>query len=289
MKTFKIVFAVVVTLAILAISALVVYDLFQPKLSGLVVTTVPDSNVYIDGNFVGKTPYRGTFKLNQLALKLVPIDSDQNLLSFETKVDLSYGVQTVVRREFGTTENNSSGDVISFEKINGALAGVAVVSAPENSEVLIDGVSQGFTPFSNSSISVGSHQITIQAPGYSSRTVSVKAQSGFRLTVFAKLSVSANPTPTPSPSLQQSSKTYVVIANNLPNGFLRMRTGPGTAGEEIAQLKSGDKYLYLDTDKRTGWYKIQYQDPAPGLPNGMVGWISNQYSSLATSSATLSK
>ena len=62
-----------------------------------------------------------------------------------------------------------------------------------------------------------------------------------------------------------------------PTGFLRVRTSPGLGGEEIAQVPSGSRYPYLDEDVATGWVKIQYKDPAPGLPEGITGWVSGEY------------
>ena len=55
---------------------------------------------------------------------------------------------------------------------------------------------------------------------------------------------------------------------------------------EIDQVAPGDKFLLLDTDPASGWYKIQLEEPVPGLPNGRSGWISNEY---ATQSAVISQ
>src|SRR5258708_23769456 len=98
--------------------------------------------MYINGNIVGKNPYTGTNTAGQINLKLVPNISDQNLVAYETKINLVAGIQTVVRREFGVSEDASSGDVISFDKTEGNLSGFVVISTPDNSEVLIDGVAQ---------------------------------------------------------------------------------------------------------------------------------------------------
>ena len=46
---------------------------------------------------------------------------------------------------------------------------------------------------------------------------------------------------------------------------------------EIAEVTPGSKYLYLDTDIATGWFKIQYEEAKQGLPNGIVGWVSNEF------------
>ena len=55
-----------------------------------------------------------------------------------------------------------------------------------------------------------------------------------------------------------------------PTGFLRVRSEPSTAGEEVAQVEPGDRFPYLDKDEDTGWFKIEYED-------GEEGWVSNQY------------
>lgn len=282
MKILKVTFVIFVTFAVIATTVFFLRDYLKPKPAGLMVETTPASSIYINGNFVGKTPYEGTLAAGQIDLKLIPNIIDQNLVTYETKINLISGIQTVVRREFGTTEDLSSGDVISFEKIGGDLAGLIVISTPDNSQVLIDGIAQGFSPYNLDSISPGSHQITVKSQDFSDRTMSIKTQIGYRLTVFAKLAKSQEgiPTPTPTASPAAIVKTYVLIGNT-PTGFLRMRTEPDTKGEEIAELKTGEKYLYLETDQASGWFKIQYQDPAPGLPNGITGWVSNKYSSLA--------
>ncbi len=281
MKVIKIIFVVLITLLVVAVTAVFLKDYLKPKPAGLLVDTTPSSSVYINGNFVGKTPYNGTDTAGQISLKLVPIITDQNLIAYETKVNIIAGIQTVVRREFGTTEDLSSGDVISFDKTGGSLAGLVVVSTPDNAQVLIDGVAQGFSPYNLSSITPGSHTITVKSQGFTDRNMSVKTQAGYKLMVFVKLAKSEEELPTPSPSATPvaSSQIYVLIGDT-PTGFLRMRTEPRTLGEEIAELKPGTKYLFLEEDADSGWFKIQYKDPAPGLPEGITGWVSNQYSSI---------
>jgi len=114
--------------------------------------------------------------------------------------------------------------------------------------------------------------------------MTVTTRAGFRLTLFAKLAknvAAASATPTPAPTAQ----SFVTILNT-PTGYLRVRTQPGTKGEEIAQVKPGDKFPYLATDADTKWYEIQYQPAAAGLPNGITGWVSNQYASWSGQTAT---
>lgn len=278
MKTFKVVAVSLITLAILAGTTFFVMGFVQPKPGGLLVNTNPASSVYINGVLVGKTPFKGAYKAGELTIKLVPDDTGSALLPFETRLTLAPGIQTVVRREFGPSEDLSSGDITSFDKGNSKETSLVVVTTPENSQISLDGVPRGFAPYKTSLISPAQHQITIKAPGYIDRVMSSNAIEGYRLTIFAKLAKGGDDpsvlssTATPAPV----AKTYVLIMQT-PTGFLRVRTEPGNAGEEIAEVKPGSKYLFLDEDAATHWYKIQYEDAQPGLPNGITGWVSNQF------------
>jgi hypothetical protein len=279
---------VCITLILIVGAVFFLIKYFKPGMGGIMVNSTPVSSVYINNALVGKTPYTGTHSAEQISLKLVPEDTTNNLIIYETKINLVAGIKTVIDREFGKTEENSSGDIISFDKTGEEFAGLVVISTPDNSQVLIDGISVGFTPYNFNSITSGSHKMTIRNAGFIERTIGVITKEGLRLSVFAKLardesqrSLNTSPSPTPL-----AVKTYILIKDT-PTGFLRMRTLPGMSGDEIAELKPGEKYPLLETDKDSGWYKIQYKDPVPGLPDGMTGWVSNQYSTLSTTSASL--
>lgn len=277
MKTWQVILVTLISLGLLLAAAFFAIGYFQPKPGGLLVDTEPDASVYVNGILVGKTKYNGTYKAGEINLKLVPDRGD--LIPFETKITLTPGIQTVVRREFGKTEDESSGDIIFFDKLGSKETSLVVVSTPENAQIALDGVPRGFAPYKTSTISPANHQITIKAPGYLDRIMTVKVIAGYRLSIFAKLSKSKETTQQVLPSPTPAPKKYVEILET-PTGFLRVRTEPGTKGEEIAEVKPGSKYLYLDEDPDTGWYKIQYEDPKPGLPSGIVGWITNQYSKI---------
>lgn len=246
---------------------------FKPKPGGIFIDTNPESSVYVNGSLVGKSPYKGTFESGEVMIKLVP-ESGENLLPFETKVALVSGIQTVVRREFAPTEEESSGDVVSFEKEGGKETSLIVISTPENAQVSVDGVPRGFAPYKTSTISPAEHQVTVKAPGYSDRVMTLRTMAGYKLTVFAKLAkVREEALPVQKPEV----KTYIEILST-PTGYLRVRTEPGSAGREIDQVKPGDKFLFLEEDTQTGWFKIQLEAPVPGLPEGRSGWVSDEYS-----------
>src|SRR5688572_10234358 len=186
MKTLRIVLISLISLVLLGGAILFLVGYFKPKPGGVLVDTSPESSVYINGSFVGKTPFTGVYEAKEVVLKVVPIDTELALIPFETKLTLTPGIQTVVRREFGKSETASSGDIISFEKEAGKTS-LVVISTPDNAQVSLDGVPRGFAPYKTTTISPGEHQITVKAPGYADRIMTVKTLNGYRLTVFAKL------------------------------------------------------------------------------------------------------
>jgi hypothetical protein len=291
MKVIKVILITLISLVCVVAASFFLIGYFRPKPGGILVTTSPVASIYINGVLMGSSPYQGYYKAGQIDLKLVPNVSDTSLVPYEINVKLVPEIQTVVGREFAKTENESSGDVIYFEKTGGAEVGLVVTSTPENAQVSVDGVPQGFAPYKTSTISPAQHQITVKAPGYIDRNMTVKTLAGYRLTVFAQLA-EGSATPLPSPTLAPP-QTLVQIENT-PTGYLRVRSEPGTAGEEIAEVKPGSTYPYLNDDTATGWLEIQYEPVAPGLPDGIVGWVSNQFAKkitnplVSTSSATTS-
>ncbi len=275
MKKVWVVIISLISLALLALAGLFLVGYLKPKPGGILVSTSPASSVFINGNLVGKTPYEGTFKAGDVSIKLVPESGEKNYLPFETKVSVIPGARTVVRREFGETEDQSSGEVVSFEKEEGKGVSLIVISTPDNAQVAIDGTPKGFAPYKISTITPAEHQVSIKAIGYTERTLTVKTMTGYRLSIIVNLAREEVKTEEVAGEKTEI-KAFVEILDT-PTGFLRVRTEPGSKGSEIHQVKPGEKYPFLEEDTETGWYKIQIQDPAPGLPEGIVGWVSNEF------------
>jgi hypothetical protein len=278
MKIVKIVLISLISLATLVAAIFFLVGYLKPKPGGIKIDTTPVASVYINGSFVGKSSYQGTYPAGVISLKLVPDNLNSNLVPFETNITLVSGIETVVSRNFGESEDVSSDSVISFEKTGGTDAGLIVISTPDNAQISIDGVSRGFAPYKVSAITPAMHQVTIKSPGYSDNSTTIQTLSGYRLTFFTKLQKSAvinvPMEATPAATIQ---KQFVQVLDT-PTGFLRVRTKPGTLGEEIAEVKPGEIYPYLDEDVASGWLEIEYQEAKAGLPNGITGWISGDYS-----------
>lgn len=242
---------------------------FKPKSAGIIIETTPAANIFIDGEQVGRTPYEGTRKPGEITIKLIPESFEAPLAPFETKVTLVAGIKTVVRREFGESDETSSGEIISFEKIGGKEASLAVVSIPDAAQISIDGSVRGFAPYKTSSIIPGEHSVIVYAPGFTEKSFLIGTVEGYKLTVVVKLKPNGEEVLADDDVLEEPKQEEVEILST-PTGFLRVRSEPSTAGEEVAQVEPGDLYPYLDTDEDTGWFKIEYED-------GEEGWVSNQY------------
>jgi hypothetical protein len=250
---------------------LFVMGYFKPRGAGISIETTPAAAVYIDGTQVGRTPYKETRDPGELTVKLIPESFGSPLAPYETKIELVSGIETVVRRDFAETEDESGGVVISFEKVGGKETSIAVVSIPDSAEITIDGTVRGFAPLKESSVAPGEHTLRVVADGYKERVVRLNAQEGYKLTALVKLAPNGEVQGESEKKEEEPEKPQVqeVEILDTPTGYLRVRQGPSTSYEEIAQVEPGERYRYLESDEDTGWLKIELENSE--------GWVSNQY------------
>lgn len=255
-----------------------VIGIFRPKGAGISIETTPASVVYINGEQVGRTPYSETREPGEVTVKLIPESFDDPLAPYETKVELVSGIDTIIRRDFAQTEEESGGVVVSFERVGGKETSIAVVSIPDSAEVSIDGAVRGFTPLKESVVSPGEHTLKIAADGYTERTIRANAHEGYKLTAVIKLAPNGETPEEPEEEEPTEPQVQEVEILDTPTGFLRVRSGPSTSYEEVAQVEPGERYPYLETDEGTGWFKIDV--------DGEEGWVSNQYAEIVEEEAT---
>lgn len=253
--------------------------------SALQISTTPVANVFIEGKTSGKTPYQNSqMKAGEYTIKLIPEDTNTPLSFWEGKVKLNPGVLTLVNYEFGTTENTSSGEILTLEKgKDKKKAGLTVISDPDGVMVSVDGETKGFTPITLEDISIGDHQILLSKAGFKERLIKAKTVMGFKLVANVKLSQEESLAATPEPSTSVTPTSFVsptpsktsgvpagsqVKIKETPTGWLRVRAEASTASEEIARVNPGEQYPLLD--EKNGWYQIEYE-------TGKKGWISAQY------------
>ena len=273
-----IVLGIVILIAIL----LSVFNFLVPKGAGILIETDPPSSVFIDNEEVGRTPFSAVRKPGEMTIKIIPDSFGTPLPPYETKTTLVSGVQTIIRRKIGETENASEGELISFEKIDKGQLGLAIVTDPESAQISLDGQVRGFSPYNSSNITEGEHSLSVSANGFLTRSIQVKAVSGYKLIALIKLARSnepANQGANSSAEQQEKVKKQTVEILSTPTGFLRVRSGPSTLADEVGQVTPGETYELVEEDEDTGWFEIVFD-------KDKEGWITNQYAKKIEDSQT---
>jgi hypothetical protein len=263
------------------------------KKSALSVSTTPQATIFLDGEHLGQTPYYNEkLKPGDYVLKIVPESTGQALNPWEGRVTLSPGILTVVNRELGLTQDDSSGEILSFEpSADKNATSISVVTTPDGAVVNLDGEPKGFAPISLDKITEGDHILLISSPGYKDKTIKAKTVKGNKLIVSVQLAraavappvdtetqpeatAAASPKPSPTPkaspktgSTTTPAKPYVTI-DSPDTGWVRVRAEASTAGEELTKVDHGESFPLID--EKSGWYQIEYAA-------GKKGWISGKY------------
>jgi hypothetical protein len=276
MKKQRFLFIILISVFGLAAAALVIFNFFVPKASGLLIETSPASTVYINGEEVGRTPYTSLKSPGEITLRLIPDSFGMPLTPYEEKIGLVSGVETVVRRYFGANETFTEGEVLSFEKLTSKnTSGITVITDPENVQVTIDGVSKGISPYTTQEIEDGVKKIKLSAEGLKDREIEVNLISGYKLVAFIKLS-----------KIETAKKVEVeedvvkmVKILETPTGFLRIRKEASSSAAEVGRVKEGEEYELMGESAQGDWYKISPKE-------GVTGWVTNQYSEVVTKERT---
>ncbi len=255
MKVRKLIIVLVVFIIIGGFLFLIISGVGKPKIASLMVESNLITSVYVDGKKVGETPYTGTYDAREVVV---------GVGNYETRVNLESGIKTVIERDF--TANNSSGEIISFEKTGGNETSLAVVTNPDSATVNLDNISRGSAPLKIDGLTAGTHNLSIGINGYKLRNFSINLVPGYKLITVVDLS----PTAVTQNTKQNDTTQVFVKILDTPNGFLRVRSQPTTATDEIGQVRPGEKYQLVKTDSKTGWYDIQ-------LTATSSGWVSNTY------------
>src|SRR3972149_2888776 len=107
MRRLRLIVIIVFVIGILAGAAFLAWSLIKPKTAGIYIETSPASSVFIGGEQVGRSVYDATREASEIVVKLVPETLDTTLSHYAVKVTLTHGGKTVIKREFGDSEENS--------------------------------------------------------------------------------------------------------------------------------------------------------------------------------------
>lgn len=263
-KKLIVVFLALVGLGIVVISILLFLGAFKPQEAGILIESEPVSIVYINNKEVGITPYEVSLKPGEITIRIKPNQAEGQLLDdYETKINLEPGIKTIIKRVIKETEADSSGVVVSFEKINGEDGLITVVSVPDNAQVIIDGRVYGYTPL-RVKISAGEHDLVISAEKYLEKSLPIRVVKGYKLTASVKLAKLNQTIPIEFPV--QVEKIEILDTGT---GFLRVREDSMLNSKEVGQVKPGEIYEILETNEKGDWYKIRV--------NGIEGWVSGEF------------
>jgi len=279
----------------------------QPQTGALQISTTPKAIVTIDGEQRGVTPFfDDKIEAGEHTIRLTPEPTVDSLTAWEGKVNLAPGIITAINRTLGQTESESSGEILSLEKISSRdTASLTVISVPDQAVVKINGEPKGFAPVLEEKLSPGDYQVTVSSSGYEEKTITAQTVAGYKLIISVKLAQKIegieeatpsgeeeeeeeaeeaeeeeeeeeeSPTPTPKtspkPKATPPDKPYIEI-NETPTGWLRVRAEPSTGSDEVAKVEPGEMLPYLGEEKN-GWYKIEYEE-------GEEGWVSGVYADL---------
>lgn len=247
----------------------------QGGMAALQITSIPQAAIFLDGKQIGKTPFRDNVSSGEHLVKIV---AEENQGLFEQKLTFLPNILTVIDRNLD--KSSSSGHTLSlFPLPDKNEVQITVISTPSRASVTLDSELKGITPLLVKDVTASDHELMVAKEEYQERVIRVKTAAGFKLVANVDLAVNLAPTPTSSPSAQltptatptskMASPSAQVRINQTPTGFLRVRFEPSLSASEVARVKPGELFPFLD--EKGGWFKIK-------LPQGIEGWVSSQYS-----------
>lgn len=243
----------------------------NPGKGALQITSIPKSKVYLDGKYVGETPFCKCDQNDLLPVKsydliLTPEESD--LEKFEYRININPSVLTVVDRTFGQI-GKSSGSIITLDKLSNNLPAQLFISTfPYGANIVLDGNNIGNAPLTKN-VTASDHDLNVSFDGYKNKDVKVHTVDGYRLDIIIFLTTSdLNSSKILSPTPIMATKTVKIL--DTPTGFLRVRSDPSFGGNEVAQVKPGETYPLII--EQNGWYEISLASNSAKL-----GWITASY------------
>lgn len=271
-----------------------------------VITDGAPASVYLDDNYVEKTPFiNRELKPGEYTLKIKP--DDPSYVTHETKVTLRAGLLTVVTWKLAQRAEYSGGVIYEMEPINSkSKAELSFVTIPDTAIIAVEGREKQFSPVILEDVAPGHLGFEITLPSYESQSHTINIVPGYRMLVTMKLAkVSLDTTETPVATDTPALATPSAIINTatpaatiqtpvpatssgqlksqtvtiLPTGFfvegkevVRVRNAPNANGTELGFAPVGTVYPYLGKTENS-WYNITF--------NNQSGWVSKQYAQLS--------
>ena len=215
------------------------FKTITPSASLLIETPNTTAQVFLDDQLLDPSPLqKDDLSTGEHNLKLI---SGEQI--YQTKIELLGGTQTVVRREFGSADTFSSGEVLWFEKTE-QTATISITSDPDGVRVKIDGKDFGEAPVLIEDIEAGTHDLHLSLENFETRKITFKTADGYQLRISSKLAL--NPLPHSEVKEIEFGGEKVAIYNLSPTDTLftdaeSLRKGTiywiGTRGLGASQIK----------------------------------------------------
>lgn len=151
------------------------------------ITNEENASVYLDGNYVEKTPFvNRELSPGEYTIKIQP--DDPNLIPYETKISLKPGLLTVVTWKLAQRPEFSGGVIYEMEKINSKdNSEISFITIPDGAIVSVAGKEKTFSPVIIPEIIPGHVEFEVTLPSYDIQKHTINAIPGYRMLVTIKL------------------------------------------------------------------------------------------------------
>ena len=165
------------------IIAVVLYNVgfFDPKAAGLAVYATPESDVYVNNERAGRTPYVGILPPGRISLRII-VDEGE---IYATELGLVSGVETVVSRRL--FEGKTGGYVASYRSSGKNKPALSVTTDPLGATVIVNRSEAREAPVMFDNLSLGTHTVVVTKRGFMDETIEISAETGHVLELNVKL------------------------------------------------------------------------------------------------------
>lgn len=263
-------------LIFLPVFVLIIIFINKNSKGTIVIETSTPSDIYINNEFKGTTPYEEIREIGEIKISIVP--KDLLFQKFEQKVDIFSGVKTIVRRRFG--EVQSSGELVYLKKDKSNRASIAVVTNPQGAKVYINEKYIDVSPIKVFDVSEGQYKIKVKSDMFLDQELNIVAKKGYSLNIVFDLAFNLEyqkPNSPILPSFENTNEVEKIVTQSEETDFVRVRKNANLTSEEIFQVGINEEFEVLDYVD--GWYQIKIEKD--GLET--IGWISEKYATIQDS------
>ena len=240
------------------------------KTGFLEVNTQPQTIVFLNGQQAGETPFKKELTVGEVEVKIFAKNGDfSEPLWEESRVKINPNTLTLINYNFQDEPACQSGEMLTLSPISQKdSAALKIITYPNQAIVNIDGQTKGYTPLFLEKIESGQHIVEVTSPAYQNYVLKLNLNAGYELECQIKLAAEKEEKKAEEALPTATFEQKVIEILPTPNGWLRVRQGPGTSYPEIAKVNSGEEFPLLE--EKEGWFKIK-------LSEEQEGWVSGQY------------